>query len=512
HSAVAITDHGNVQGFPMIMEAAEKMETETKVIYGMEGYFVDDTARAVYGGSDYKFEDEFVVFDIETTGLSSITDRITEIGAVRVKDGKILERFQTFVDPEVHIPENITKLTGITDDMVMGAPKVDEAVGKFIEFIGDCMLIAHNANFDISFIRKACEDAHITFNNAYLDTVAMSRHVNAELKSHKLDTLAKYYKLGDFNHHRASDDAEMLALIFFAMADKAKREGILNVGMLTENMASNSDPLKLKYYHIILLVKDLVGLKNLYKMVSRSYLDYYYRFPRIPRTLLDAHRDGIIVGSACEAGQLFSAIVENRPRSELLEIASYYDYLEIQPICNNRFLINDGRAANDEVLRDFNRTVISLGEELGKPVVATCDAHFLNKEDEIYRKILLSGMKMSDADRDIGLYMRTTDEMLAEFDYLGEEKAFEVVVENTNKIADMIENIRPIPKGTYTPNMEGAEEDLTNMCYARAKSMYGDPLPEIVAARLDKELTSIIKNGFAVLYMIAQKLVKYSED
>nr|MBQ4320292.1 PolC-type DNA polymerase III [Clostridia bacterium] len=331
-------------------------------------------------------------------------------------------------------------------------------------------------------------------------------------KSHKLDTLAKYFKLGNFNHYRASDDAEMLAMIFFAMVNKIKSEGITDIGKLTSNMATNSDPLKLKYYHIILLVKNQAGLKNLYKLVSRSYLDYYYRFPRIPRTLLDAHREGLIIGSACEAGELFSAIVENRPRSELLEIAKYYDYLEIQPICNNRFLIDSGRAVNDESLKDFNRTVISLADELGKPVVATCDAHFLNKEDEIYRKILLSGMKMGDADRDIGLYFRTTDEMLKEFDYLGEEKAFEVVVENTNKIADMVEVIRPIPKGAYTPNMEGADDDLKNMCYERAKSMYGDPLPEIVEARLDKELTSIIKNGFSVLYMIAQKLVKYSED
>jgi len=511
HKAVAITDHGNVQSFPEMMLAAEK-QGDIKVIYGMEAYFVDDTARALYGESEEPLNGEFIVFDIETTGLSVANCGITEIGAVKIKSGEILDRFNIFVNPEMPIPQNIVELTGITDDMVKDAPKIDEALPKFLEFCGERVLIAHNANFDTSFIRAAAEKLKIPFKNPYLDTVALSRFANPELKKHKLDVLAEYYGLGDFNHHRASDDAEMLAHIYFKMSEKIMNEGLMDLGGINAAMSEHSDPLKLRTYHQIILVKNQTGLKNLYRLISDSYLKYYKRNPRIPKTVLEQHRDGLIIGSACEAGELFRAVLDGQSQEEIERIASFYDYLEIQPICNNRFLIAEGKAADDEALRDLNRKIVALGKKLGKPVVATCDAHFLNKEDEVYRKILLAGMKFSDADRDIGLYYRTTDEMLEEFAYLGEETAYEVVVKNTNLISDMCEEIRPIPKGTYTPNMEGAEEDLQRICWERARSIYGEDLPEIVSQRLDKELTSIIKHGFAVLYMIAQKLVAYSES
>ncbi len=511
HPAVAITDHGNVQAFPEAMLAAEKLGG-IKVIYGLEAYYVDDTSRAVFGECEATFDEEFVVFDIETTGLSPLNCKITEIGAVIVKNGEIIDRYNTFVNPKVPIPEEIVKLTSITDEMVADAPEIDKVLPEFLEFCGDRLLIAHNANFDISFIRAAADECGLPFANPYLDTVALSRYLNPELKRHKLDNLADYFGLGNFNHHRACDDAEMLGLIFNKMAEKMQNEGVYSIADMIASMSEHSDPLKLKTYHQIILVKNKVGLKNLYKLVSMGYLNYFKRVPRIPKTILEAHREGLIIGSACEAGELFSALLENKPEHELLKICEFYDYLEIQPICNNRFLVNEGRVADDEGLRNLNRRIVELGRKSGKPVVATCDAHFLNEEDEIYRKILLASMKFSDADRDVGIYYRTTDEMLAEFAYLGEETAYEVVVTNTNLINDMIEEIRPIPKGTYTPKMEGAEEDLQRMCWERAHSMYGEDPPELVKNRLSKELDSIIKHGFAVLYMIAQKLVSYSES
>ncbi len=511
--AIAVTDHGNVQAYPLMKDLVAKKDL--KILYGMEAYYVDDRARAVYGLASVRFDqDEFCVFDIETTGLSAATCKITEIGAVLVKGGEVLDRFNTFVDPEGHIPENITELTGITDEMVAGAPSQREAVEAFLAFAGDRLLIAHNAGFDVGFIRKCCEDNHIPFPNAYLDTVALSHYVNPELKKHKLDSLAEYFDLGDFNHHRASDDAEMLAAIFFKMCEKLREEGIHTLDEMNTAMADKANPLRLKPYHMIILAKDMVGLKNLYKLVSRSYLDYFHRVPRIPRSALASMREGLIIGSACEAGELISAIVQGKPQAEIEEIADFYDYLEIQPICNNRFLIANGTIADDEGLRDINRKVVALGEKLGKPVCATCDSHFLNPEDEIYRKILLKGMKFADGDKDVGLYLRTTEEMLKEFAYLGKEKAYEVVVTNTRAIASQIEKIKPIPDGSYTPKMEGAEEDLQKLCWDRAADWYGyeGEIPELVSARLNRELKSIIENGFAVLYMIAQKLVWYSES
>ncbi len=510
HPAVAITDHGNVQAFPEAMIAAEKCGM--KVIYGIEAYFVDDTARALWGNAERSFDEELIVFDLETTGLSPMNCRITEIGAVLVRDGEVLDRFNALVNPGCPIPQNIVELTGITDEMVADCPPIEEVLPRFLEFIGDRLLIAHNANFDISFVRAAAEACGLPFSNDYLVTVALSRHLNPDLKRHKLDVLAEYYGLGDFDHHRACDDAEMLARIFFCMTEKMKTEGVQSFSDMITDMSEHADPLKLKTFHQILLVRNSTGLKNLYKLISAGYLQYFRRTPRLPKSLLSEMREGLLIGSACEAGELFTAILENRPQSELEQIAEFYDYLEIQPICNNRFLIANGTVADEEGLRNLNRRIVALGEKMGKPVVATCDAHFLNPEDEIYRKILLAGMKFSDADKDVGLYVRTTEEMLSEFAYLGEEKAYEVVVTNPNLINDMIETVRPIPEGNFTPKMEGAEEELQESCWRRARSMYGDDLPTLVSDRLDRELTSIIKHGFAVLYMIAVKLVAYSES
>ena len=509
---VAVTDHGNVQSYPLMLDNTVK--TDLKVLYGMEAYFVDDAERALYGEAAGLFEDtEFVVFDIETTGVSAANDAVTEIGAVKYKNGRVGEVFKTFVDPGRPIPPEITELTGITDEMVKGAPSQIEAAKAFAEFAGGAVLVAHNANFDTGFMRRICESGKIPFTNAYIDTVPLSRYLNPELKKHKLDIVAEHYGLGDFDHHRAFEDAHMLALIFDKMCGQLKKEGVTRIEDVAAAMSDRADPKKLPVYHMILFAKNLTGLKNLYKLVSRSYLDYYHKVPRIPKSLLDNMREGLIVGSACEAGQLYRAILEKKPAEIVREIASYYDYLEIQPLSNNRFLIDKGLVSSDEELMEINRRICRLGEELGKPVAATCDAHFLRKEDEIYRQILQKGMKFPDAERETGLYLRTTNEMLEEFAYLGKDKAYEVVVKNPRAIADSMEKIRPIPDGTFTPKMEGAEDSLQNMCRARAKELYEfeGKIPEEVTARLEKELHSIITHGFAVLYMIAQKLVQYSE-
>ncbi|MBR2461016.1 MAG: PolC-type DNA polymerase III, partial [Clostridia bacterium] len=519
HPAVAITDHSNLQAFPPAMEALKKIGGGIKVLYGVEAYLVDDTACAVFGEQRCSFNDEFVVFDIETTGLSSVTDKIIEIGAVRCKGEEILDRFDTFVNPGFHIPEEITKLTSITDGDVADAPQIGEALKAFLDFAGDTMLVAHNASFDTSFIRRACNDCGIKFASTYLDTLALSRYVNSDLGRHNLDALKDYFKLEDFQHHRACDDAEITAKILNRLALKLKEEGVTDINGMIRVMAERADPKKIKdTYHVILFARNQNGLKNLYKIVSKSYLDYFHYVARVPKTLLKGElRDGIIIGSACEAGELFKAVVEDKPDEELKRIAEFYDYLEIQPLSNNAFMLdktdNDNAPKDYEMLRNFNRKIVRIGEELGKPVCATCDAHFLNPEDEIYRQVLIHG-KYDDADRETKLYFRTTDEMLAEFDYLGEEKAYEVVVENTNRIADMIDDgILPIPKGSYTPKMDGVDDELQNLCWQRAKDWYefNGELPEVVSTRLNRELKPIIENGFSVLYMIAQKLIANSE-
>ena len=521
HKAIAVTDHGNVQAFPEVMLAYEKAKKaakekdepfDFKILYGIEGYFVNDTAKCVFGTSYPSFDDEMVVFDLETTGLSSVSHKIIEIGAVKIKAGEIIDVMDIFVDPEMPIPKEITELTSITDEMVNGAPKEREAIEKFFEFAGDRLLIAHNANFDAGFIRAAAERCGIPFTNTYLDTVGLSRYVNPELKKHKLDVIAKHYNIEQLHHHRASDDTEVLARIFFVMLDRLRSEGILDFKSMIDAMSESADPLKLKSHHIIIFAKNKAGLKNLYKLISYSYLDYYKKVPRMPKTVIDQHRDGLIIGSACESGELYQAILEGRSEQEIEDIASFYDYLEIQPLSNNLFLIAEERVKDVEEIKAINRRIYELGKKLGKPVCATCDAHFVNKEDEVYRRILMATMGFKDADKEMPIYLRTTDEMLNEFTYLGEDVAREVVIDNPSRIADMIEVIRPIPEGRYDPSLPGANEELTESCWKRAHDWYGENLPEIVEKRLKKELDSIIKNGFAVLYMIAVKLVAYSES
>ena len=514
HKAVAITDHGVAQAFPDAMKAADKInkdEEKIKIIYGVEAYFMDDLVESVKGDADTGFDGTFICFDIETTGLSAARDKITEIGAVKVENGVITDTFSTFANPEMPIPQKITQLTGITDDMVKDAPSQREAVGAFLEFAGNNVLVAHNAPFDTSFIAKACEDMGREYNYTSIDTVAISRAILTDIKNCKLDTVAKFLRLGDFNHHRATDDAEMLARIFINLCQRLTDDyGITKTNDINTKIAGG-DFKKLPTYHQIILVKNKTGLKNLYRLISYSHLNYFYKKPRIPKSELVKYREGLIIGSACCAGQLYMAILEGKPWGELKQIASFYDYLEIQPAGNNSFMIRDGRFNSVDELHEIDRTIIKLAKELGKPVCATCDVHFMDPTDSEFRKILMAGQGFKDAEQQAPLYFRTTAEMLKEFEWLGKDKAYEYVVENPNKIADMCEYIRPIPKGTFPPNIEGAQEQLIDITWKRAKEKYGDPLPEIVKARLDKELNSITTYGFSVLYMTAQKLVADSE-
>ncbi len=515
--AIAITDHGVAQAYPDAMNACDDIKRsggDIKIIYGVEAYFINDrSAAAVTGNTDMPLNGEFVVFDIETTGLSASKDRITEIGAFRFVDGKIMDKFSTFVNPERHISEKITELTGITDEMVADAPSEEDAVRAFLEFCGkNAVVVAHNASFDTSFIKIAAARNNIEYTLTHIDTLAISRGIFPQLKNHKLDTVAKHLKLGDFNHHRAYDDANMLADIFRIMLEKLSEEyGVKSISQIN-SLLPKPDFKSYKSYHQIILAKNQAGLKNLYKLISKSHIDYFYKKPLIPRSELEKHRSGLIVGSACEAGELFRAIVEGRNWEELKQIASFYDYLEIQPIGNNMYMLREGKVSSVKELQDFNRTVVKLGEELNIPVCATCDVHFMDPYQSDYRKVLMAAQGFSDAEEQAPLYFRNTAEMLKEFEYLGKEKAYEVVVENTNKIADMVERIRAVPKGNFPPFIPGAEEDLTRITWERAKNLYGDPLPEIVKARIDKELNSIIKNGFSVLYMTAQKLVAHSNE
>ncbi|SCJ50795.1 DNA polymerase III polC-type [Anaerotruncus sp. 2789STDY5834896] len=515
HKAVAITDHGVLQAYPDVMNTVAKIQKDDpdfKAIYGVEGYYVNDAVPCVKGGKNASLQDEYIVFDIETTGLSNAQDRITEIGAVLVQGGKEIDRFETFVDPEMPIPPKITQLTGIDDSMVAGAPKEAQAVADFLAFCGDRILVAHNADFDTGFIAAASRRHDLDFHNTYIDTVTLTQMLFKDLHNYKLNTVSKYFNLPDFNHHRASDDAKQLALILEKLFERLAELGVQDTDGIQAALPG-ADPKKLRTYHIILLVQTHTGLKNLYKLVSESNLDYYFKRPRMPRSRINALREGLLIGSACEAGELYRAIIDGKPYKELLEIARFYDFLEIQPLGNNQFMIRNGTVADETVIQGYNRTVCQLGKELGKPVVATGDVHFQNPEDAIFREILMAGMGFSDAGEQAPLYFKTTQEMLKEFSYLGEDLAREVVITNPNMLADTIErDIRPIPKGTFTPTIEGAEEDLVRITHERAESLYGTPLPEIVEKRLDRELQSIIKHGFAVLYIIAQKLVAKSES
>ncbi len=520
HKAVAITDHGVVQAYPEVMNTAAGKDI--KILYGMEAYYVNDMVPAVDGKGDGTLTDDFIVFDIETTGLSNATERITEIGAVRMRGGEVVDTFDIFVNPGKPIPPKIVELTGITDDMVADAPNEAEGLRQFYDFCGECrLLVAHNAPFDTGFIRAAARRCGMPYEFTAIDTVPLCRALYPGQKNYKLDTVAAFLKLPPFNHHRACDDAKVLADIFAHTIKDMQTMRIESVGQINTNI-SGVDFKKAKYYHMIMIARNQVGLKNLYKLVSWSNLHGFFRKPRITRSMLMEHREGLILGSACEAGELYRAILDGKSWGELCDIASFYDFLEIQPLGNNAFLTRPSKGKGGELipplcksereLQEHNRTIIRLGEKLGKPVCATCDVHFLDPEDEVYRRILMAGSGFDDADQQAPLYFRTTDEMLAEFAYLGAEKAREVVIDNPNLIADWCERIQPIPKGTFPPHIDGADEELQQLCWDRAREVYGDPLPPIISERLEKELNSIVKHGFAVLYMIAQKLVKNSVD
>ena len=515
HRAIAVTDHGVAQAYPDAMNTVEELKkagTDIKVIYGIESYFVDDTAPATVGVSDMPLDGEFVVFDIETTGLNFQRDRITEIGAVRMRGGELLESFDTFVNPGIPIPQKITELTGITDEMVASAPDEEPALRDFLNFCGDAVLVAHNAGFDTGFCKAAADRCGLKFGAPYIDTVPLCRALYPDMKNYKLDTVADALRLPPFNHHRACDDARELAEIFKILLERLRTDKKIQNFAAINGSLGGMDIKKLPSWHQILLVRNKKGLKNLYKLISKSQLDYFYKHPRMPRSELMQLRDGLLVGSACEAGELYRAVLDGKPWNELKAIAGFYDFLEIQPLCNNAFLIREGRVKDEEQLRDINRTIIKLADELGIPVVATGDVHFIDERDGVFRQILMAGLGFTDTDNQPPLYFRTTEEMLREFDYLG-DRAYEVVVENPNRIADSIEgDIRPIPKGTYPPSLDGADDELQSITWGRAREIYGDPLPEIVHKRLEKELDSIVKHGFAVLYMIAQKLVAKSES
>lgn len=516
HPAVAVTDHGVVQAFPEVMNTVEKIrkdDPDFKAIYGVEGYFINDMLPAVKGRTDAPINGRYIIFDLETTGLSAATERIIEIGAVKVENGEILESFDLFVDPEKAITPEITRLTSITNEMVAGAPKEAEALEQFFRFCDGCdILVAHNADFDMGFLRAAIRRCGREEDPVQIDTLVMARAMYPELKKHKLDTIAERLGVTQKHHHRADDDARVLAEIFLKMVQKLVEDaGITKVMDINHSMGQQNTA-KTHPYHIVLLVQNQTGLKNLYKIISASHLEYFQKKPRIPKSLLVRHREGLLVGSACEAGELFKAIREGKKWSELCDIADFYDYLEVQPLGNNMFMVRDGEVRSEKDLQDLNITVLKLGQQLGKPVVATGDVHFMEEKDARFREILMAGMGFKDADNQAPLYFRTTGQMLKEFDYLPEETAREIVIENPRKIAESIEYVRPIPKGTFPPSIPGSEEDLIRITTTRAKEMYGDPLPEIVEKRLNRELDSITKHGFAVLYMIAQKLIFRSNE
>ena len=513
--ALAVTDHGCVQAFTEASHSLDKNDP-FKVIYGVEGYLVDDTKQLVENSRNQSFDDPYVVFDIETTGFSPLSDRIIEIGAVKVVNGTITDKFSTFVNPDIPIPFRIEQLTSINDSMVLPAPKIDKVLPDFLKFCEGCALVAHNASFDVSFIAHNAEELGLPFDPTVLDTVTLARILLPQLNRYKLDTVAKALNVSLENHHRAVDDAGATAEIFVAFLKMLKERDISTLDELNKLSELDEEGIKkLPTYHIIILAKNDVGRVNLYRLVSWAHINYFHRVPRIPKSVLAKYREGLIIGSACEAGELFQAVVRGVPDSELGRIVNFYDYLEIQPIGNNAFMIRneDSSVQNEEDLRDLNRRIIRLGEQFQKPVCATCDVHFLDPEDEVYRRIIMAGKGFKDCDEQAPLYLRTTEEMLEEFAYLGPDKAQEVVVTNTRFIADQCELISPVRPDKCPPVIENSDETLRNICYNRAHELYGEDLPEIVVERLERELNSIISNGFAVMYIIAQKLVwKSNED
>ena len=535
HRAIAVTDHGVVQSFTDAYHVWEDLWKEEKakrieqgqeepdkqdffrILYGVEAYLVDDEKEIVTGEAGQDLEGSFVVFDIETTGFSPVNNRIIEIGAVKVQGGEITERFSTFVNPRVPIPFRIEELTGIRDDMVLDAPDIEQVLPRFLEFCGESVLVAHNASFDVSFIQENAARQGIPVSFTYVDTVGLSRALLPGQAKHTLDAVAKTLGVSLENHHRAVDDAEATAWIFLKFIPMLAERGVTTLRQINELGESGPEVIKrLPSYHAIILAKNDLGRINLYRLISESHLTYYNKRPRIPKSLIKRCRDGLLLGSACEAGELYRALLEGKPEVEIARLVRFYDYLEIQPVGNNRFMIHSEKIENvrsEEDIRDLNRRVVALGEQFHKPVVATCDVHFLDPEDEVYRRIIMAGKGFEDADQQAPLYLHTTQEMLDEFSYLGSGKAREVVITNTNRIADMIETIAPVRPDKCPPVIPDSDKLLTQICYNRAHELYGKELPEIVEKRLEKELSSIIKNGFAVMYIIAQKLVwKSVED
>ena len=519
HPAMAITDHGVVQAFTDANHYIESLDKDDpfKVIYGVEGYLVDDLTDVAVNEKGQPLDDTYVVFDLETTGFSPIKDKIIEIGAVKVEHGEITDKFSTFVNPKVPIPFQITQLTSITDQMVIGAPDIETVLPQFLEFIGDAALVAHNASFDVSFIEQNCRYQDIQPDFTSVDTVAMARILLPTLSKYKLNVVANALHISLENHHRAVDDAGATAEIFVKFIEMLKDRGIYDLAKLNQFGENNADAVrKLPSYHVIILALNEVGRVNLYTLISMSHLKYYARRPRIPKSELSKYREGLLVGSACEAGELYQAILNDKSEERIAKIANFYDYLEIQPLGNNQFMIESPKITkvqNEEDLKEINRKIVALGERFNKPVVGTCDVHFMNPEDEVYRRIIMAGKGFGDADNQPPLYLRTTDEMLEEFEYLGSAKAREIVIENPVKIAEMVEKITPVRPDKCPPVIPDSDKMLRDICYNKAHSMYGENLPEIVTERLERELNSIISNGFAVMYIIAQKLVwKSVED
>lgn len=505
--SIAITDHGVVQAFPEAHKLLGRDNPDMKIIYGVEAYLVPDKTPSVSFPKEQEIDTEYCVLDIETTGLSFRTEKITELGAVIYKNGEVIKEFECFVNPEKPIPEEVVEVTHITDEMVKDAETIETILPKFLEFIGDRIIVAHNADFDVGFIKYNAEKLGLKLENTYIDTLRLAKDLFPDYKKYKLGIIAEKLGIKVDVAHRALDDVITLVKVFKVMQDMLIEKGAKTVNDIDKLEEGKADFKKLPSYHAIILAKNYVGLKNLYKLVSFSHLDYFYKKPRILKSLYKKYSEGLLLGSACEAGELYRAIVAGKSDDEVEQIAKDYDYLEIQPNGNNMFMVRNGTVPDEQALEDINRKIVNLGEKLGKLVVATCDVHFIDPQDEVYRRILMAGQGYDDADEQAPLYLRTTNEMIEEFKYLGLDKAYELVVTNTNKIADMCEQISPISPEKCPPHIEGCEQEIENIAMTKAKELYGDPLPQIVKDRLDKELQSIIKNGFSVMYIIAQKLV-----
>lgn len=511
--SIAITDHGVVQSFPEAHKLLGRDNKDMKIIYGVEAYLVPDKTPCVSFPKNQDIDTEYCVLDIETTGLSFRTEKITELGAVIYKNGEVVKEFECFVNPEKPIPDEVVEVTHITDDMVKDAQTIEEVLPKFLEFIGDRVIVAHNADFDVGFIKYNAEKIGMKLENTYIDTLRLAKDLFPDYKKYKLGIIAQKLGINVDVAHRALDDVITLVKVFKVMIDMLKQNKVKTVDDIDKLGEGKADFKKLPSYHAIILAKNYVGLKNLYKLVSFSHLNYFYKKPRILKSLYKQYSEGLILGSACEAGELYRAIVAGKSDEEIEQIAKDYDYLEIQPNGNNMFMVRNGTVPDEEGLQDINKKIVALGEKLGKLVVATCDVHFMDPQDEIYRRILMAGQGYDDADEQAPLYLRTTNEMIDEFKYLGLDKAYEVVVTNTNKISDMCEQISPISPEKCPPHIDGCEKQIEDIAMTKAKELYGEELPSIVKERLDKELQSIIKNGFSVMYIIAQKLVwKSNED